>query len=134
MNDFLVTVQGICIQGSPSICIGNVFLVFIIISLHWAKRRPEALKPVRTWPICRQFSKPITSINRSPISNNGSDRKWVKLLASKIMENNLGHDKKEKCSDTRHQLFYSVRLEDRSYARSYGWYLCKFIFLRKNVK
>lgn len=65
---YLLTVHGICIQGSPSICMGNVFLVLMMTSLHWANRRPEARRPVRTWPMCRQFSRPITSIRRSPKS------------------------------------------------------------------
>lgn len=32
---------GACIHGSPSICIGKVFFVLSIISLHCAKRRPD---------------------------------------------------------------------------------------------
>jgi hypothetical protein len=63
-----LTVLGPCIQGSPSICMGNVFLVVMMTSLHWAKRRPDARRPVRTWPMCRQFSRPITSMRRSPKS------------------------------------------------------------------
>lgn len=63
-----LTVQGICIQGSPSICMGNVFLVLMMTSLHCAKRRPEARSPVRTCPMCRQFSRPMTSMRRSPKS------------------------------------------------------------------
>merc|ERR1712223_1265868 len=35
---------------------------------HWASLFPEERSPVRTWPICRQFSKPTTSILLSPIS------------------------------------------------------------------
>src|SRR5699024_9241494 len=65
-----LTVVGGCIQGSPSICIGNVFLVLITTEEHCASLLPLALNPVLTCPICRQFSSPMTSINPSPISKN----------------------------------------------------------------
>lgn len=68
MRVCIPTVVGGCIQGSPSICIGKVFLVFITTDEHWASLRPLALSPVRTWPICKQFSKPIISIRPSPMS------------------------------------------------------------------
>lgn len=68
------TEQAPCIQGSPSICIGNVFLVFITTSLHCANLRPDALRPVLTWPMCRQFSRPITSMRWSPISWMATDK------------------------------------------------------------
>ena len=81
----VVTVHGGWFQGSPSICIGNCFLVLITISEHWARRFPDERNPVRTcegredyfWsilltiltcPMWRQFSRPMTSINLSPIS------------------------------------------------------------------
>ena len=80
-----VTVHGGWFQGSPSICIGNCFLVRITICEHWARRFPDERNPVRTcegredyfWsilltiltcPMWRQFSRPMTSINLSPIS------------------------------------------------------------------
>lgn len=64
----LLTVHAPCIHGSPSICMGNVFFVVIMTSEHCANRRPDARKPVRTCPMCKQFSKPITSNRLSPIS------------------------------------------------------------------
>lgn len=64
----ILTVQGGCIQGSPSICIGKVLFVVITTEEHWARRRPDALRPVLTCPIWRQFSRPITSMSLSPIS------------------------------------------------------------------
>lgn len=66
--EYLLTVVAGCIHGSPSICIGKVFFVFIEMEEHCAKRLPLALNPVLTCPICRQFSNPITSIRPSPIS------------------------------------------------------------------
>lgn len=65
---FELTVVGGCIQGSPSICMGKVFLVLIMMDEHCANLLPLALKPVLTCPIWRQFSKPITSMSPSPIS------------------------------------------------------------------
>lgn len=41
-------VQGGCTQGSPSICIGNLFLVRMTTEEHCASRRPEALSPALT--------------------------------------------------------------------------------------
>ncbi len=65
---FWLTVHGPCIQGSPSICMGNVFFVVMITSLHCANLLPDERSPVLTWPMCRQFSNPITSIRLSPKS------------------------------------------------------------------
>jgi hypothetical protein len=72
-----LTVQGGCIHGSPSICMGNVFLVLITTDEHCARRRPEALSPVRTFPMCRQFSSPMTSIRRSPMSTKHGCKKGL---------------------------------------------------------
>lgn len=76
-----LTVHGPCIHGSPSICIGKVFFVVSTTSLHWANLRPEALSPVLTWPMCRQFSNPITSIRRSPKSeiHTGKEEKKIQI-------------------------------------------------------
>ena len=68
--NYVLTVPGGCSQGSPSTCIGNRFFTLTITWLHCANLFPEDLKPVRTWPMCKQFSKPTTSINLSPISVN----------------------------------------------------------------
>lgn len=65
---FQLTVQGPCIQGSPSICMGNRLLVMMVTLLHWASLLPECRSPVFTCPICKQFSRPITSIRLSPMS------------------------------------------------------------------
>ena len=62
------TVQGDCIHGSPSTCIGKRFRVRMTMLEHCASRLPEARSPVFTCPMWRQFSNPITSINPSPIS------------------------------------------------------------------
>jgi len=72
--DYL-TVHGGCIHGSPSICMGNVFLVLIATDEHCARRRPEALSPVRTCPMCRQFSSPMTSMRWSPMSTKHGGKK-----------------------------------------------------------
>jgi len=61
-------VPGGCSQGSPSTCMGNLFLTWTMTWLHWASLLPEDRKPVLTWPIWRQFSRPTTSISLSPIS------------------------------------------------------------------
>lgn len=81
-DDFLIyfkasfcTVHGGCIHGSPSICMGNLFLVLITTDEHCARRRPEALSPVLTCPMCRQFSSPMTSMRRSPMSKKHSCKK-----------------------------------------------------------
>ena len=66
-----LTVQGGCSQGSPSICMGKCFLVLITMDEHWASRFPDDRSPVRTCPMCRQFSRPTTSISLSPISVKG---------------------------------------------------------------
>lgn len=67
-KSMVLTVHGPCIHGSPSICIGNVFFVVSITSLHCANRRPDARSPVFTSPNWRQFFNPITSIRLSPMS------------------------------------------------------------------
>lgn len=46
--NFSLTVVGGCIHGSPSICMGKVFLVLIKMEEHCAKRLPLALNPVLT--------------------------------------------------------------------------------------
>lgn len=46
-----LTVHGPCIQGSPSICIGKVFFVVIITSLHCANLLPDDRSPVLTCPM-----------------------------------------------------------------------------------
>lgn len=75
-DDFMFcTVHGGCIHGSPSICMGNLFLVLITTDEHCASRRPEALSPVLTCPMCRQFSSPMTSMRRSPMSKKHSCKK-----------------------------------------------------------
>jgi hypothetical protein len=43
-----LTVVGGCIHGSPSICMGKVFLVLITTEEHCASLRPLALRPVLT--------------------------------------------------------------------------------------
>ena len=43
------TVQGLWFHGSPSICMGNCFLVLITTWLHCASRLPLDRSPVRTW-------------------------------------------------------------------------------------
>ena len=43
------TVHGLWFQGSPSICMGNCFLVLITTWLHCASRLPLDRSPVRTW-------------------------------------------------------------------------------------
>lgn len=73
------TVVGGCIQGSPSICIGNVFLVLIVTDEHCANLLPLAVMPILTCPICKQLSNPITSISPSPIS-------WIKKFLSEPIE------------------------------------------------
>lgn len=40
----------------------------MVTLLHWASLLPECRSPVFTWPICKQFSRPITSIRLSPMS------------------------------------------------------------------
>ena len=67
-NTLQLTVHGAWHHGSPSTCIGNFFFIFMITEEHCANRFPEERSPVRTWPMCKQFSKPTTSISLSPIS------------------------------------------------------------------
>lgn len=54
-------VHGVCIHGSPSICIGRDLLVLITTEEHWASRRPALFKPVYICPISMAPSKPTTS-------------------------------------------------------------------------
>ena len=62
------TVPGGCSHGSPSTCMGKRFFTLTTTWLHCANLLPEDLKPVLTWPIWRQFSRPTTSMSLSPIS------------------------------------------------------------------
>lgn len=73
-----LTVHGPCIQGSPSICMGNRLLVIMVTLLHWASLLPECRRPVFTWPMCKQFSKPITSMRLSPMSA----KEWVVIIGT----------------------------------------------------
>ena len=77
-------------HGSPSTCIGNFFFIFMITDEHWAKRFPEERRPVRTVPICKQFSKPTTSISLSPISKADKMRACWYFIRIYILELNFG--------------------------------------------
>lgn len=57
----ILIVHGVCIHGSPSICIGSDLLVLISTEEHWASRRPALFSPVYIWPISIAPSKPTTS-------------------------------------------------------------------------
>ena len=91
-----LTVPGGCSQGSPSTCMGNLLLTLTMTWLHWANRLPEDLRPVRTCPIWRQFSKPTTSMSLSPISVIKIFSK-IRILAPKLSLIYLEQQEKDQC-------------------------------------
>ena len=62
-----LTVQGGWFQGSPSICIGNCFLVLITTLEHCANLLPDDLRPVLTW-VSQMLAEIVTGIPRHQTS------------------------------------------------------------------
>ena len=79
-----LTVQGGCIQGSPSICMGTRVRVRITTCEHCASRFPDDRIPALIWPACIAPSNPTTSINLSPTSVKTSENYLIFLLGFQL--------------------------------------------------